>query len=125
MSKRDKKKKSEPKTDEVKPEVEEKPQVEEGAEEIEPTEEEKVEEEKPVEVKKEEKPKKKKGKKARLSTLYDYDYEKNLIKLKNKKCPRCGNIMALHKSPTQRWTCGSCSYTEYVKKEENEASATL
>lgn len=123
MSKREKKKKLEPKTDEAKPEVEEKP------EEAEPTEEEKPEEEeKPVEVKKEvkeEKPKKRKGKKARLSTLYDYDYEKNIIKLKNKKCPRCGNIMALHKSPTQRWTCGSCSYTEYVKKEENEASATL
>jgi len=100
MSKREKK--PEPKTDEAKPEVEEKP----------------------VEVKKEvkeEKPKKKMGKKARLSTLYDYDYEKNIIKLKNKKCSRCGNIMAFHKSPTQRWTCGSCSYTEYVKKEENES----
>jgi len=123
MSKREKKKKLEPKTDEAKPEVEEKP------EKVEPTEEEKPEEEeKPVEVKKEvkeEKPKKKKEKKARLSTLYDYDYEKNIIKLKNKKCPRCGNIMALHKSPIQRWTCGSCSYTEYVKKEENESLSSL
>ena len=116
MSKREKKKKPEPKTDEAKPEVEEK------LEEAKSTEEEKSEEEeKPVEVKKEEKPKKKRGKKARLSTLYDYDYEKNIIKLKNKKCSRCGNIMAFHKSPTQRWTCGSCSYTEYVKKEENES----
>jgi small subunit ribosomal protein S27Ae len=117
MSKREKKKKLEPKTDGAKPDMEEKP------EEVEPTAEEKPEEEeKPVKVKKEvqeEKPKKK-GKKARLSTLYDYDYEKNIIKMKNKKCPRCGNIMALHKSPTQRWACGSCSYTEYVKKEENE-----
>jgi small subunit ribosomal protein S27Ae len=56
------------------------------------------------------------AKKTRMiSQLYDYDFQKGTIKLKNKKCPRCGNFMALHKSPIQRWTCGSCSYTDYVK----------
>ena len=51
-----------------------------------------------------------------LGTLYEYDYAKNVIKLKNKKCPRCGNIMAHHKAPIPRWTCGSCSYTDYMKE---------
>lgn len=31
-----------------------------------------------------------------------------------KKCPRCGVFMAFHKEPRSRWTCGACSYTEYV-----------
>lgn len=53
--------------------------------------------------------------KGRLASLYEVDSAKGIAKLKNKKCPRCGNIMALHKSPVQRWTCGSCSYTDYVK----------
>jgi len=54
-------------------------------------------------------------KKTGLGTLYEYSYEKKTIKLRNRKCPRCGSIMAHHKSPAQRWTCGSCSYTDYVK----------
>jgi small subunit ribosomal protein S27Ae len=53
--------------------------------------------------------------KARLSTLYETDNEKGTIKLKNRKCPRCGNIMAFHKAPIERWTCGSCSFTDFVK----------
>lgn len=53
--------------------------------------------------------------KARVSALYDYDYQKGTIKLRNRKCPRCGNVMALHKAPVERWTCGSCSYTDYIK----------
>ena len=63
----------------------------------------------------------KKSKKTRpsLGTLYDYSYEKKNIKLKNRKCPRCGKIMAYHESPKQRWTCGSCSYTEFSKKTQN------
>lgn len=60
-------------------------------------------------------PSKKPEKKARSSSLYEYDYEKSTVKLKNRKCPRCGSIMAYHKMPVQRWTCGSCSYTDYVK----------
>jgi len=58
---------------------------------------------------------KKKGPKARLGTLYDVDSGKNTIKLRNRKCPRCGSIMALHKNPVERWTCGSCSFTDFVK----------
>ncbi|MGP8070672.1 MAG: 30S ribosomal protein S27ae [Candidatus Bathyarchaeia archaeon] len=52
---------------------------------------------------------------ARLGALYEVDSEKGTIKLKNRKCPRCGNIMAYHKSPVERWTCGSCSFTDFVK----------
>jgi small subunit ribosomal protein S27Ae len=54
-------------------------------------------------------------KRPSIGTLYNYSYEKKTIKLKNRKCPRCGNIMAHHNNPKQRWTCGSCSYTDYVK----------
>ncbi|MEM2896453.1 MAG: 30S ribosomal protein S27ae [Candidatus Bathyarchaeia archaeon] len=54
--------------------------------------------------------------KARVRFLYDLNLEKGTIKLKNKKCPRCGSIMAFHKSPIERWTCGACSYTDFVKK---------
>lgn len=57
----------------------------------------------------------KKGPKARLGTLYEIDSAKSTIKLKNQKCPRCGSIMAFHKSPVERWTCGSCSFTDFVK----------
>ncbi|MGD0177905.1 MAG: 30S ribosomal protein S27ae [Candidatus Bathyarchaeia archaeon] len=57
----------------------------------------------------------KKEPKSRLNTLYEVDSEKGTIKLKNRKCPRCGNIMAFHKSPVERWTCGSCSFTDFVK----------
>lgn len=57
----------------------------------------------------------KKKPKARLSTLYEVDAQKGAVKLKNRKCPRCGNIMAYHKVPVERWTCGSCSFTDFVK----------
>jgi len=53
---------------------------------------------------------------ARLSRVYEYDSEKGTIKLRNRKCPRCGNIMAYHKAPVRRYTCGSCSYTDYMKQ---------
>ncbi|HKM77631.1 MAG TPA: 30S ribosomal protein S27ae [Candidatus Bathyarchaeia archaeon] len=43
------------------------------------------------------------------------DAQKGTAKLKNRKCSRCGNIMALHKTPVERWTCGSCSFTDFVK----------
>jgi small subunit ribosomal protein S27Ae len=61
---------------------------------------------------------KKEGKKElkiRLSSIYVLDQEKGTIKLKNRKCPRCGNIMAYHTKPVARWTCGSCSFTDFVK----------
>jgi len=53
---------------------------------------------------------------ARLSRVYEYDSEKGTIKLRNRKCPRCGNIMAYHKAPVRRYTCGSCSYTDFLKQ---------
>jgi small subunit ribosomal protein S27Ae len=57
----------------------------------------------------------KKQPKARLSGLYEIDAQKGAVKLRNRKCPRCGNIMAYHKVPVERWTCGSCSFTDFVK----------
>lgn len=57
----------------------------------------------------------KKKPKARLSALYEADASKGTVKLKNRKCPRCGSIMAYHKAPVERWTCGSCSFTDFVK----------
>jgi len=58
----------------------------------------------------------KKKHEARASKLYDLHPEEGLTKLKNKKCPRCGNFMAHHMNPVERWTCGSCSFTDYVEK---------
>ena len=58
---------------------------------------------------------KKAGPKARVGTLYEVDSQKSTIKLKNRKCPRCGSIMAFHKAPVERWTCGSCSFTDFLK----------
>ena len=46
--------------------------------------------------------------------LYEYDYEKWTIRLKNKRCPRCGSIMAHHKVGRERWHCGKCGYTEFI-----------
>jgi len=50
----------------------------------------------------------------RANKFYEYDYEKGVIRLKNKKCPRCGSIMAHHTKPIERWHCGKCNYTEFV-----------
>jgi len=61
----------------------------------------------------------KKEHEARASKLYDLDAVKGQAKFKNKKCPRCGNFMAHHKSPVERWTCGSCSFTDYVEKKSS------
>jgi len=63
----------------------------------------------------------KKQRKARLSALYEVDAQKGNAKLKNRKCPRCGNIMAYHKVPVERWTCGSCSFTDFVKTKATKA----
>jgi len=59
-------------------------------------------------------PPKKKGR-SRLGDLYEIDDQKVTAKLKNRKCPRCGSIMAFHKAPVERWTCGSCSFTDFIK----------
>jgi len=58
----------------------------------------------------------KKEPEARASKLYELDPSKGQTRLKNRKCPRCGNFMAHHKKPVERWTCGSCTFTEYVEK---------
>jgi small subunit ribosomal protein S27Ae len=71
------------------------------------------EEAKPREEAKTKEKKKRKG----MGTLYDVNYEKGSIALKNRKCPRCGGIMAHHKGSTPRLTCGACSYTDFVKKQ--------
>jgi len=60
----------------------------------------------------------KKQREARASKLYVLESAKGQIKLKNKKCPRCGNFMAHHKKPVERWTCGSCSFTDYVESKK-------
>lgn len=56
------------------------------------------------------------GGKAYISRLYEVDYERGFIRLKNKKCPRCGSIMARHRRPVARWHCGRCSYTEFTRR---------
>ncbi len=58
---------------------------------------------------------KKKAPPARLSRVYEID-SKGTLKFRNRKCPRCGNIMGYHKNPVKRFTCGSCSYTDFVKE---------
>lgn len=58
--------------------------------------------------------KEKKGLKTYIHKLYIIDPSTGRVKLKNKKCPRCGSIMAHHLQPVERWHCGKCSYTEFV-----------
>ncbi|HEV51295.1 MAG TPA: 30S ribosomal protein S27ae [Thermoprotei archaeon] len=52
---------------------------------------------------------------SEVHKLYDYSYETGTITLKNRKCPRCGSVMAKHTVGGARWSCGKCGYTEYVK----------
>jgi len=42
-----------------------------------------------------------------------YEVSATAAKLKNRKCPRCGAVMAAHSKPVQRWVCGACSFTDY------------
>lgn len=55
-----------------------------------------------------------KGKSLR-SSLYEVDPQRGVAKLKNRVCPKCGRVMALHRHPVQRWHCGYCSYVEIVR----------
>ncbi|MEM1538259.1 MAG: 30S ribosomal protein S27ae [Candidatus Nezhaarchaeales archaeon] len=59
---------------------------------------------------------------AERHKLYEVDYEKGTIKLKNKTCPRCSKVMAKH---ADRWACGSCGYTEWVKAALRQTSRSL
>ncbi|MCD6409830.1 MAG: 30S ribosomal protein S27ae [Candidatus Verstraetearchaeota archaeon] len=52
--------------------------------------------------------------------LYEYDYSTGTIKLKNRKCRRCGRVMAYHETPKPRWACGYCGFTEYIQAEEKK-----
>jgi small subunit ribosomal protein S27Ae len=54
---------------------------------------------------------------AEIHKLYEFDYEKGTIRPKNRKCPRCGSIMAHHTQPVERWHCGKCGYTEFVQQQ--------
>ncbi len=54
-----------------------------------------------------------KGEEKASARLY-YEIVDGKVRLKNKKCPRCGNVMAHHMKPKERWTCGKCNYTEFV-----------
>ncbi len=62
----------------------------------------------------------KKKKEKKIGSLYEVDYTKNKAILKNRKCSRCGNIMALHQMPVPRWSCGSCGFTDYVKSDKKD-----
>jgi len=52
---------------------------------------------------------------SKSSTLYEVDYNQGTIKPKNKKCSRCGRMMAKHMKPSPRWACGYCGYTEFIR----------
>ncbi|MCS7107680.1 MAG: 30S ribosomal protein S27ae [Acidilobaceae archaeon] len=54
--------------------------------------------------------------KTYVHKLYVIDEEKKVAKLKNKRCPRCGSVMAHHVQGNERWHCGKCGYTEFIVK---------
>src|SRR2546425_9156500 len=60
-------------------------------------------------------PQKPKAKKSRMRGDL-YDLSGAVAKLKNRKCPRCGSVMAFHGGNAQRWVCGSCRFTDYGQK---------
>ena len=64
-------------------------------------------------AKKEKKEKKSKG----IWELYE---SSGGLKRKNKSCPKCGSgtFMAQHKD---RYACGKCQYSEFVKADKPEA----
>ncbi|BCU67220.1 30S ribosomal protein S27 [Sulfolobales archaeon HS-7] len=54
--------------------------------------------------------------KGKTTIVSYYEISSKGVKLKNKKCPRCGSVMAHHMKPVERWTCGKCYYTEFIGK---------
>ncbi len=54
----------------------------------------------------------KEEKKPKLKKIYDLS---SGLKRNNKSCPKCGAgfFMAKHRN---RWACGNCHYTEFVKE---------
>jgi ubiquitin-small subunit ribosomal protein S27Ae len=62
-------------------------------------------------------PQQQKAKSKKLKMRIElYDVSGATAKLKNRKCPRCGSVMAHHASGVVRWVCGSCSFTDYAAK---------
>src|SRR2546421_5879988 len=64
-------------------------------------------------------PQKPKAKKRRMRGDL-YDLSGAVAKLKNRKCPRCGSVMAFHGGTAQRWVCGSGGFTAYFHKETRD-----
>src|SRR5256885_16505705 len=64
-------------------------------------------------------PQKPKAKKRRMRGDL-YDLSGAVAKLKNRKCPRCGSVMAFHGGSAQRWVCGSRAFTVFSKKESRK-----
>src|SRR2546430_14095526 len=64
-------------------------------------------------------PQKPKAKKHRMRGDL-YDLSGAAAKLKNRKCPRCGSVMAFHGGTAQRWVCGSGSFTDYGQKKTRD-----
>src|SRR2546430_15630810 len=60
-------------------------------------------------------PQKPKAKKRRMRGDL-YDLSGAVAKLKNRKCPRCGSVMAFHGGTAQRWVCGSWKFSQYCEK---------
>src|SRR2546425_6226639 len=69
-------------------------------------------------------PQKPKAKKHRMRGDL-YDLSGAVAKLKNRKCPRCGSVMAFHGGSAQRWVCGSCSFSGYRQKQNGTLSSAV
>src|SRR2546428_8552533 len=69
-------------------------------------------------------PQKPKAKKHRMRGDL-YDLSGAVAKLKNRKCPRCGSVMAFHGGSAQRWVCGSCSFTDYGQKKNGSLRSAV
>src|SRR2546425_11145813 len=61
-------------------------------------------------------PQKPKAKKHRMRGDL-YDLSGAVAKLKNRKCPRCGSVMASHGGNAQRWVCGSRRFADSGQQE--------
>src|SRR2546427_9837282 len=68
-------------------------------------------------------PQKPKAKKRRMRGDL-YDLSGAVAKLKNRKCPRCGSVMAFHGGSAQRWVCGSGRFTDYGQKRNGALPAS-
>src|SRR5256886_15484916 len=67
-------------------------------------------------------PQKPKAKKRRMRGDL-YDLSGAVAKLKNRKCPRCGSVMAFHGGTAQRWVCGSWRFSDLGPKKTRDFSS--